>query len=181
MSRLRSDHPPLVASGAVSGDGPPAPPGPNRLPTWLQALVGLAVAVVAVSGLAVQAYRGNRTVDVQRSASTIHSAQLDDAFYHCLDVQTHSLVSPAQPVILDESNFGDFITLLKAVGSWIRVADPPSTSVARLSLRDNVDGPGACLGTVVVARYSKGSPGATVRIGSGDSVPGHGPPPAPPL
>ncbi len=181
MTHLRSNHPPLVASGAVSGDGPPAPHGRNWLPTWLQTIAGLVVAAVALSGLAVQGYRGNRTVDVQRSVSTIHSAQLDDAFYHCLDVQTHSLVSPGQPVIIDESNFANFITLLKAVGSWVRIADPPSTLVAFLSLRDNVDGPGACLGTVVVARYSKGPFRATVRIGSGSSVPGHGPPPAPPL
>lgn len=113
MTHLRSNHPPLVASGAVSGDGPPAPHGRNWLPTWLQTIAGLVVAAVALSGLAVQGYRGNRTVDVQRSVSTIHSAQLDDAFYHCLDVQTHSLVSPGQPVIIDESNFRELHHLVE--------------------------------------------------------------------
>jgi hypothetical protein len=96
-------------------------------------------------------------------------------------VQTHSLVSPGQPVLLDPSNLADFITLLKGVGSWVRIADPPSRAVATLSLRDDVPGSGACLGTQVVARYPGRRGGSTVRVGTGASVAGHGPPPAPPL
>jgi hypothetical protein len=143
-------------------------------------IVGAGVVIVAIAALGVQAVRGNRTVSVQRDAHTIHDAALDDAFYNCIDVQAHSLVSPDEPVLL-VANLGDLVTLLKGVGSWVTIADPDSTAAVRLSLRNNVAGPGACLGTVVVATYAEPHGGVSVRIGSGASVPGHGPPPAPPL
>jgi len=146
----------------------------------LVVVVGTAVALVAVVGLAAQAVHGNATVSAQRQASTVRAAQVDDAFYHCLDLQARSLVTPAQPVSLDASNLADLVTLLKGVGSWVTVADPPSRAVASLSLRQ-VDGPGACLGTVVVAHYTPARDGVAVRVGTGASVPGQGPPPAPPL
>lgn len=148
---------------------------------------GAAVAVAAVvlvltlAALTVQAVRGNRTVGAQRSAETVRDAVLDDAFYACLAVQAHSLVSPGQTVALADTDLGDVVTLLKGVGGWITVADPPSTAQVTLSLRNDVRGRGACLGTVVVARYAHPVHGAVVRVGSGSSVPGTGPPPAPPL
>jgi hypothetical protein len=142
--------------------------------------VGILIAAVAAAGLAGQAGRGNRTVGVQRDARTVYDAALDDAFYRCIEVQARSLVSPGEPVLL-EDNLADLVTLLKGVGSWVTIANPPSTAVARLSLRDGVSGGGACLGTQVEARYTHPVRGRTVRIGTGASVPGHGPPPAPPL
>jgi hypothetical protein len=151
----------------------------------LVVVVGLAVAAVAVTGLTVQAVRGNGKVAVQRDARTIHDASLDNAFYHCLDVQTHSLVAPGEPVSLTAaptlSDLGNLVTLVKAVGSWVAFADPPSDAAVRLSLRDGVSGGGTCLGTVVVATYPHPRHGVRVRVGTGSSVPGHGPPPAPPL
>lgn len=142
--------------------------------------MSLGAVVVAVLGMSVQAVRGNRTVSVQRSALTIHDAALDDAFYHCIDVQTRSLIAPGEPVLLRD-DLGDLVTLLKGVGSWVTIANPPSTAVARISLRNNVAGQRACLGTVVVATYAKPQDGVRVRVGSGSSVAGKGPPPAPPL
>jgi hypothetical protein len=142
--------------------------------------VGLAVLVVAVVGLAGQAIRGNQTVGVQREAITIHNATLDDAFYRCIDVQARSLVAPSQPVVIT-GNLGDVVTLIKGVGSWVTIANPFSSASARLSLRDNVAGRHACLGSVVIATYPKPGHRSVVRIGYGASVPGHGPPPAPPL
>ncbi len=142
--------------------------------------IGAVVAVVAVVALTGQAVRGDRTVGVQLQNHTVHDAELDDAFYRCLDVQARSLVSPGEPVELVD-DLADMITLLKGVGSWVTIADPASAAKAQLSLRDGVSGPGACLGTVVVAQYT-GPEGRThVRVGTGASVPGHGPPPAPPL
>jgi hypothetical protein len=143
--------------------------------------VAVVVFLVARVGLAVQAYRGNSTVAVQLQPKAVRDAALDDSFYRCLDVQARSLVSPGQPVLLDPNNLPDYITLLKGVGSWVRIADPPSRAVARLSLRDNVHGSGACLGTQVIARYPGPHHRVTVRVGTGASVAGHGPPPAPPL
>jgi len=172
----------LVVSPVVSRHGAPVRGSGvgGRLPSTLVAATGIVVAVVAVASLAGQAVRGNRTVGVQRDARTVHDAALDDAFYHCIEVQARSLVSPGQPVLLTD-DLSDLITLLKGVGSWVTIANPPSTAVARLMLRDNLTGGGACLGTVVVARYTHPGAGRAVRIGTGASVPGHGPPPAPPL
>ena len=53
------------------------------------------------------------------------------------------------------ASLGDLVTLLKGAGSWVTIADPASTAVVRLSLRDDVTGDRACLGTVVVATYAK--------------------------
>jgi hypothetical protein len=148
-------------------------------------VVALGVVIVAVVGLSVQAIRGNRTVSVQRDARTIHDAALDNAFYHCIDVQTRSLISPGEPVrftaVNNPSGLTDVVALLKGVGSWVTIANPPSAAEALISLRDNVAGPGACLGTVVVATYAKPRQGVSVRVGSGASVPGKGPPPPAPL
>ncbi len=141
----------------------------------------MVVCALALAGLTVQAVRGVRTVGIQRSAVTVRDAALDDAFYDCLSVQAHSLLAPRQSVALGKTNLGDLVTLLKGVGSWITVADPPSTAQVTLSLRNHVAGRGACLGTVVVARYAHPHGGIAVRVGTGSSVPGSGPPPAPPL
>jgi hypothetical protein len=147
----------------------------------LVAVAAVAVVTLALIGLAVQAVRGNRVVSAQLATDTVRNAALDNAFYRCLDVQTRSLVSPGQPVVITSTNLADFITLLKGVGSWITVADPPTSAVAQLSLRNNVRGHAACRGTVVVAHYPQPRHGVTVRIGSGATVPGQGPPPAPPF
>ena len=154
--------------------------GAGRFAPVMMSTVGAAVVVVAVAALGVQAVRGNRTVGVQRDAVTIHDAALDDAFYHCIDVQTRSLISPGEPIVFDDT-LGDIVTMIKGVGSWVTIANPSSIAVARLSLRNNVSGPGACLGTVVIATYLQPHHEVRVGIGSGASVPGTGPPPAPPL
>ncbi len=148
--------------------------------TWSRGTVaGVAVATVAAGALGLQAVRGNRTVSAQVAAVAIRGAGLDNAYYHCLDVQTRSLVSPTDPVTFVGTNPYSVITLLQAVGSWVTVAAPPSTAVARLSLRYG-QGHG-CLGTVVIA-YVPGPHGSTsVRVGSGADVAGPGPPPPTPL
>ncbi len=165
----------------MNGDGSPPGVGGNgpvsRALVVATATVVLLVTLVATS---VQAVRGNRTVGVQRDAHTIHDAGLDDAFYHCIDVQTRSLVSPGEPVVFDD-DLADLVTLVKAVGSWVTIANPFPTAVARLSLRNGVTTREACLGSVVVATFPKAHHRVVVRVGSGASVPGIGPPPAPPL
>ncbi len=142
-------------------------------------VLGLVVCLVVLAALVVQAGRGNAVVAVQQQATTKHDAALDDAFYRCLDIQARSLVSPGEPVYFEADNLSDWVTLTKGIGSWATIASSPASARADLSLRNNVTGRPACLGTVVVARSVR-SPG-TVRVGHGASVPGHGPPPAPPL
>jgi hypothetical protein len=143
-------------------------------------VVSLGAVVVAILGLSVQAVRGNRTVGVQRSAHTIHDAALDDAFYHCIEVQARSLIAPGQTVQLRD-DLGDLVTLIKGIGSWVTFADPPSSAAVQISLRNDVSGGGACLGTVVIASYAHPKDGVRTRVGTGSSVAGKGPPPAPPL
>ena len=140
----------------------------------------MCIAMVAGVTVTAQAVAGTRTVSAQLHATAEHDAQLDDAFYACIDTQARSLVSPGQSVTLGPTNLSDLVTLLKAVGSWVTVADPPSSASAVLSRRP-VHGHGACLGTVVVATYPSSHGGTRTRVGTGASVPGTGPPPAPPL
>jgi len=89
-------------------------------------------------------------------------------------------VGPGRPVLIEGPNLGAYVTLLKAVGSWVMLAGHPSPSDVALSLEPR-RGPGACLGTEVVARLTGPSGKTTVRVGTGASVAGRGPPPAPPL
>jgi hypothetical protein len=140
--------------------------------------VGIVVTVIALVALGVQAARGNTTVSVQRSAKTMHNTALDNAFYQCIDVQAHSLVSPDEPVLFG-GGLGDVVTMLKGMGSWITIADPGSQAVARISLRNNVTTGDTCRGTVVIATSTHAP--HTVRVGTGATAPGEGPPPAPPL
>jgi len=171
----------MVASSVVDGDGSPAGADGHGPVSWVLVVAASLVVVVTTVAMGAQAVRGNRTVAVQRDASTARDAALDNAFYHCLDVQTRSLISPGEPVVFDD-NLSDLVTMIKGVGSWVTIADPVSSAVARLSLRDGVTTGDRCLGTVVVATYpSRGGHAPVVRVGSGASVPGHGPPPAPPL
>lgn len=152
--------------------------GPGRLSVRLAAA---AVAVVAGVSLVVQAVRSSSTVSGQSAPVVVHDAALDNAFYDCLDRQAHSVVRPGESVTLSTSNLADVITLIKGVGSWVTVADPPSSAQVVLTLRTGHPGPGTCLGTVVVATSTGPGGRPVVRIGHGAQVPGTGPPPAPPL
>ena len=144
-------------------------------------MVSALVGIVALVALAGQAVRGARTVDVQLAHRAVHDAALDDAFYACLDTQAHSVVHPGATVALGGTNLADVVTMVKAFGSWVTVADPASSADVVLTLRDRPGGPGTCLGQTVVAT-TRGPGGRTVvHVGRGAQVPGQGPPPAPPL
>ena len=146
-------------------------------------MIGIAVVVAATVGLGVQAVNGARTVSVQRQSTAARNASLDDAYYDCLDTQAHSLVSPGQSVTIYADNLANFIILLKTAGSWATFADSPSSAAVQLSLRTVSGGGGrfACRSSVVVAHYATPQHGISERVGSGASVAGQGPPPAPPL
>ena len=144
-------------------------------------VVGCIVVAVALVALVGQAVRGNRTVGVQLQAGTVHDASVDDAFYRCIDIQAHSLVSPGRTVTLSTHNLADVVTMIKGFGSWVTVAGTASHADVVLTLRDGVHGPGACLGTQVVATSRAPGGRTVVRVGTGAQVRGQGPPPAPPL
>ena len=145
----------------------------------LRRAVGLALAVVVVVALAVTAVHGGRTVQDLRAPTPVARAELDDAYYRCIDVQAHSVVSDRRPVLFEGPDFGAYITLLKAVGSWVTIAGHRAPSDVALSLAER-RGRGTCLGQVVVARERGPDGRMTTLVGSGASVPGHGPPPAEP-
>ena len=136
--------------------------------------------VAAGVGLGLQASDGAHTVSDQRQPTTVRNAVIDDEYYQCLDIQARSLISSKQPIAIDAGNLGDFISLLKAIGSWATFSDSSSSAEVKLSLR-NISGSGGCRGSVVVADFASPHQGATQRVGTGASMPGHGPPPAPPL
>ncbi len=110
----------------------------------------------------------------------MRNAVIDDQYYQCLDTQARSLISPNQPIAIDTGNLGDFISLLKAIGSWATFSDSSSSAPVKLSLR-TIRGSGGCRGSVVVADFASPHQGVSPRVGTGASMPGHGPPPAPPL
>ncbi len=154
---------------------------PHPVKTALVTAVSCLVAVVALAALTGQAVRGYSTVSAQMDGHAVHDAEVDDAFYRCIDIQAHSLVTTKQAVRLGTENLADVITMIKGFGSWVTVAEPASRAEVVLTLRNDAPGPDACLGTRVVAT-SVGMDGrTTIRLGTGDHVVGHGPPPAPPL
>lgn len=138
--------------------------------------VRAAVGLAAVAGLAVGAVHGARSADSLTGARSVALANLDDRYYDCLSTQVRSLVRPGRLVVISTANLGNWSTLGKAVAGWAVVTDERRRAVAVLSLAAHHRS-GACLGSVVVARYRDG----TVRLGHGASVPGPGPPPAQPL
>jgi hypothetical protein len=142
--------------------------------------IGLPLAALAMGALAVKAVHGGQTVQDQQSGAAAANARLDFAYYQCIDIQAHSVLSPGRPVLIAVPSFGDYFTLLKAVGSWVTLAGHPSASAVDLYL-DDKSGPGTSLGTIVVAKETQPDGRRTTLLGSGASVPGKGPPPAPPL
>ena len=144
-------------------------------------LVGSAVGAIGLTCVIGQAARGMAIVSHQRSAQVVADARLDDAYYSCLDIQARSLITPSTSVrYRPGASLGEAVILNKVVGSWITLSPARHEPAGFLGLR-HADGPGACLGDVVTLR-TRGSDGTwIVRIGHGATVPGQGPPPAPPL
>ena len=143
-------------------------------------LAGVALAGAALAGLATKAVHGGETVEALHGPAPVRQAQEDDAYYRCLYLQARSLVAPGRPVLIEGPDLGAYVTLLKAVGSWVTLAERHSPADVALSLRAQ-GGRGSCAGTVVVATQTSPRGRTTTRVGSGASLPGHRPPPPPPL
>ncbi len=139
-------------------------------------LTGLAVGLVAVVGLTVGAVHGARSTGAQADDQQVAVGRLDMAYYDCLAAQVHSLVGPGQVVAVSTASPGNWVTLAKAVAPWAVMTDRERRAVAVLSMAPR-HGAGACLGSVVVARY----PGGRLRTGTGGSLPGAESPPMTPL
>jgi len=140
----------------------------------------VALCAAGVGTLVIKAGHGEQTVQALRVGRPVFDASLDDAYYRCIDVQAHSLVSPGRPVLIEGPDFGAYVTLLKAVGSWVTFASHPSPSAVALSLNE-ATGRGTCHGSIVVAKETRPDGRTTTVVGSGASVAGTGPVPAPPL
>jgi hypothetical protein len=148
---------------------------PRRARRGAWRLAGLAVGLVAAAGLAVGAVHGARSTGAQADDRQVALGRLDVAYYDCLAAQVHSLVGPGQIVAVSTANPGNWATLAKAVAPWAVMIEDQRRAVAVLSMAPR-RGTGACLGSVVVARY----PGGRVRVGTGGSLPGDEPPPMTP-
>jgi len=138
--------------------------------------VGLALALVALGALVVGSVHGARSSVGRADAGAVASARLDDAYYECLAAQAGSLVGPGLLVDVSTADPGSWATLVKVVAPRDVLTTAQTGSVAVLTLTRR-PGPGACLGSVVVARYPNGS----VRDGTGGSLPGDESPPPPVL
>jgi hypothetical protein len=163
--------------GTEATENPPARPG---LWGWLRVVVGVVLGAVALGTLVTKAVHGGQTVEALRTGRPVTDAHLDDAYYQCIDLQAHSLVAPGRPVLIEGPSLGAYVTLLKAIGSWVTLASRPSPADVALSLHPSRRSE-ACLGTVVEARQTGSDGKTTTRVGTGASVPGRGPPPPPPL
>lgn len=141
---------------------------------------GALVACVAIGGLVTGSLHGNRVVASTRSRTLHSEATLSDDYFRCLDVQARSLVSPSEPVELNDKNVADWVTLIQAAGSWMKIAYPPTPTTPELLL-EHVQGPHSCLGVVVVKRLRAADGHVREKTGSGASIPGPGPPPQLPL
>jgi hypothetical protein len=139
------------------------------------------VLLLCVVGLVGQALRGNAVVAHQRASTTVRNAQIDDAYYACLATQAHSLISPSTPVRYQpDATLLEVVLLNKSVASWITVAPEGTTPTALLGVV-HTGGPSSCLGDVVIAKVRQADGHWVTRVGTGASLPGQGPPPAPPL
>jgi hypothetical protein len=139
-------------------------------------LLGLAVGLAALCGLAVGAVHGARSSGAQADDQQVTLAQLDVAYYDCLAAQVHSLVRPGQVVVVSTANPSNWATLSKAVAPWAVMTEDQRRAVAVLSMSPR-HGARTCLGSVVVARYADGR----IRVGTGGSLPGDEQPPMTPL
>lgn len=138
-------------------------------------LVGLALALVALVALVVGAVHSVRSTAGRAGAPSVASANLDDAYYGCLAAQVDSLVGPGRAVDVSTADPAAWATLAKVVAPRDVITTDRGRSVPLLSLAPR-RGAGACLGSVVVARF-----GATVGDGTGGSLPGDEAPPPPAL
>ena len=165
----------MTAGPAADRPDPDPPAGPRgRGIAWR--LAGLVVGLVAVAGLTVGAVHGARSSGAQADDEQVALAHLDVAYYDCLAAQVHSLVRPGQVVAVSTANPGNWATLAKVVAPWGTMTEDQRQAVAVLRMAPR-HGAGACLGSVVMARYPDGG----VRVGTGGSLPGDEQPPMTPL
>ena len=147
----------------------------------LTVLASTAILLVGGVGLLGQVVRSDRVVAAQRSSAVMHDAHLDDSYYRCLETQARSLISEATPVRYRRgATLGEAVLLNKVAASWVTVSPPGAEPSGWLGIRRSSTGP-SCLGDVVTLRTRNADGRWIVRLGSGASVPGHGPPPDPPL
>jgi hypothetical protein len=136
------------------------------------------VMVVGTIALIFGAARGNSSVTSLTSPAQVSESRLQNAYYRCLDVQTHSLVSVRQPVTM--SHWWESLDVLRAAGIWLKAASPSNTSVPQLRTI-STRSPASCHGTVVEGRFQERGGKVRERVGTGASVPGEGPLPRPQL
>lgn len=143
-------------------------------------LAGGALAAVAGAGLLSQSVSSLSTVAQTRDVSAHSAARADNAFYACVTSQARQLIPRGAPVVIG----GDapvYITLFKALGSWVHVAPSPALAAGTVSLLQVTPGTGTCRSYVVTWTVRGNEGHAVVHIGHGATAVGTGPPPPTPL
>ena len=149
--------------------------------SFLTVLASTAILLVGGVGLLGQVVRSDRVVAAQRSSAVVHDAHLDDSYYQCVETQVHSLISEDTPVRYRRgATLGEKFLLNRVAAGWVTLSAPGAKPFGWLGVRRSSTAP-SCLGDVVTLRTRDAEGRWIVHLGSGASVPGHGPPPAPPL
>jgi len=135
-------------------------------------VVGAFVALAALAGLVVGAQQSVRADVGGSGAAAVANARLDDAYYRCLTIQVDSLIGPGRVVDVSTSDAGNWATLSKVVAPRDTMTTDAARAAAVVSLSP-LHGTGSCLGSRVQARYPDGQ----VRLATGPTLEGAGPPP----
>jgi len=147
---------------------------------WLVTMLAAAAVVVAsLVALAIGAAHGVRDTDGANGRSETQVARANDAFYQCVSIQAHHLVSTSRPVVVTPANIANYVLLLQAVGGWATLAPVDSRAAVHLSLEPSTAGQ-TCRGLVVVASRRMADGTTRTRRGWGATASGSGPPPAVP-
>lgn len=155
------------------GGPTPADPAPGRTArgTRLRLAAALLVVAAGLAALGVGAVHGARSIADGSTGRQAARWQLDADYWHCLTVQAHSVVRPAEPVWFDITTLDDLVILTRVLGPWATVVGRPGRARAYVTLRPA--GHDGCLGLRVVALLpGPGGPGSIVKVGSGATLPG---------
>jgi hypothetical protein len=165
---------------------PPSSPdgGPDRTSRRRRSLSIAArtiLCVVALVALALVSLRSIHAINDRSSSAQARQWERDSAFWNCLTIQAHSLVTPGERVQINRAGLPTRVMLEKVVGGWTILVTKTEEASAVLQL-ENGHARDSCLGSVVV-EYAPGSNlhGRPEKVGSGASDPGTGSLPATPL
>lgn len=145
----------------------------SDLGTGIMSVVGVLAAVGGLVGLVGGAVHANGVASTESGPVQIQATRLDQAVYHCIDVQVHSLIKPDQPAKL-VATFADAGLFLQATEGTITVVQTTKRRLPEIIVTTEARSD-SCHGIIVEARIPVSRGRTVLRRGSGASVSGTGP------